>query len=337
MIDADVYRSPRKRGKFEGEDTGFSQSTALAQTTCTNITLLQPELSLCNLECNETIGPSSDNAAVPSNKEFCPPFDVEYLSHRDQQMSINPSYINLHPELTKEMRPILFDWMMEIAAEMHLTRQTFHLATSYVDLYLSKSSNTARGKLQSLGTVALWIAAKFEEIYPPKVTHFAKFTEYSVTSFKEAERKLLTALDWELAIPTVSLWTNIFIGQWDEFMKAKVTHLPTFKEQSKESYMRYRGLMQILDAAMLDTAILSYTRKQVALAGMYVILSDSAISSDPNEAKALKACFEQCFGIRLEDYEATVQYMSTYMKMPFTYKRPKVPAGRSEVVLLESS
>ena len=30
------------------------------------------------------------------------------------------------------------DWMMEVCDEFHLTRETFHLAVTYTDLYLSR-------------------------------------------------------------------------------------------------------------------------------------------------------------------------------------------------------
>jgi hypothetical protein len=33
---------------------------------------------------------------------------------------------------------MLVDWMMEVCDEFALTRETFHLAVNYVDLYLSK-------------------------------------------------------------------------------------------------------------------------------------------------------------------------------------------------------
>jgi hypothetical protein len=36
------------------------------------------------------------------------------------------------------MRLLLFDWMMEVCDEFALTRETYHLASTYTDLFLTK-------------------------------------------------------------------------------------------------------------------------------------------------------------------------------------------------------
>jgi len=60
------------------------------------------------------------------------------------------------------MRAILIDWMMEVCCEFHLRRETFHLAVTYVDQYLSKSEPITKGKLQLVGLTAMVLATKVE-------------------------------------------------------------------------------------------------------------------------------------------------------------------------------
>ena len=58
-----------------------------------------------------------------------------------------------------------------------LHRETFYLAAYYLDRFLACQHNVAKEKLQLIGVTALFIAAKVEEIYPPKLTDFAYVTD----------------------------------------------------------------------------------------------------------------------------------------------------------------
>lgn len=79
---------------------------------------------------------------------------------------INPHYIqNSQPNITAMMRAILLDWVMEVAAEFGLKRETYSLASSYVDRYLSKCANVEKSQLQLLGATSLYLAIKAEVIF----------------------------------------------------------------------------------------------------------------------------------------------------------------------------
>ena len=58
-----------------------------------------------------------------------------------------------------------------------LHKETFALAVDYIDRYLSVVTNVPKTQLQLLGISSLFIAAKLEEIYPPKLTEFAYVTD----------------------------------------------------------------------------------------------------------------------------------------------------------------
>lgn len=61
-------------------------------------------------------------------------------------------------DITHSMRSILIDWMVEVAEEYKLERETLCLAVTYVDRFLSLMA-VARGKLQLVGAAAMFIAA----------------------------------------------------------------------------------------------------------------------------------------------------------------------------------
>lgn len=85
----------------------------------------------------------------------------------------------------------------------HLRPETLFLTGSIIDRYLSLRP-VARKKLQLLGVVAMLIAAKFEEIDPPKVHEIAYITDhtYSKREILNMEAIVLVALDFQIAVPT---------------------------------------------------------------------------------------------------------------------------------------
>lgn len=62
------------------------------------------------------------------------------------------------PDVTYAMRTILVDWLVEVTQEYHLHSETLHIAIYIIDRFLSLMS-VVRGKLQLLGTAAMFIAS----------------------------------------------------------------------------------------------------------------------------------------------------------------------------------
>jgi cyclin-A len=62
------------------------------------------------------------------------------------------------PDINDSMRSILVDWLVEVSEEYRLQNETLSLAVHYIDRFLSYMS-VVRGKLQLVGTSAMFIAA----------------------------------------------------------------------------------------------------------------------------------------------------------------------------------
>lgn len=77
--------------------------------------------------------------------------------------------------------------------ELQMKRDTLYAAINFVDRYLSLTTNIGKSKLQLIGVVSLFIAAKIEEIYPPLITDFAKSADdgYSLTEIVELELEMI--------------------------------------------------------------------------------------------------------------------------------------------------
>lgn len=62
------------------------------------------------------------------------------------------------PDITGSMRCILVDWLVEVAEEYKLHRETLFLSVNYIDRFLSQMS-VLRGKLQLVGAASMFLAA----------------------------------------------------------------------------------------------------------------------------------------------------------------------------------
>lgn len=98
------------------------------------------------------------------------------------------------------MRTILVDWLVEVADEYKLHDETLFLCVQFVDRFLS-TVNVTRSKLQllglferqfitsstmnrirSLGTTCMYLASKYEEMYPPALDEFSFITDNTYES-----------------------------------------------------------------------------------------------------------------------------------------------------------
>merc|ERR1739838_59540 len=135
----------------------------------------------------------------------------EYLREAEQCHRPRVSYMTKQTDITASMRWILVDWLVEVAEEYSLHSETLYLAVSYIDRFLSHMS-VKRDKLQLVGTTAMFIAAKYEEIYPPDVGQFAYITDntYKVTQILRMEHLILKVLSFDMAVPSAHMFCNKF-------------------------------------------------------------------------------------------------------------------------------
>ncbi|EJT45753.1 g2/mitotic-specific cyclin cdc13 [Trichosporon asahii var. asahii CBS 2479] len=124
-----------------------------------------------------------------------------YMMELETTMA-DPDYMDRQDELQWKMRCILNDWIIEVHSKFRLLPETLLIATNLIDRFLSKRS-VSLVKFQLVGLTALFVAAKYEEVICPSVTHFLHMTDggYDVGEILRAERYLLTTLGFDLSFP----------------------------------------------------------------------------------------------------------------------------------------
>ncbi len=68
------------------------------------------------------------------------------------------------------MRNMLVDWLVEVHQQFNLLQETLYLTVATIDRYLQvKASIVTTKQLQLVGVTAMFIACKYEEMYPPEI------------------------------------------------------------------------------------------------------------------------------------------------------------------------
>ncbi|KAI5624857.1 cyclin-A2 isoform X1 [Silurus asotus] len=171
---------------------------------------------------------------------------------REMEIKCRPKagYMKKQPDITNSMRAILVDWLVEVGEEYKLQNETLFLAVNYIDRFLS-SMSVLRGKLQLVGTAAMLLASKFEEIYPPEVAEFVYITDdtYTKKQVLKMEHLVLKVLSFDLAAPTIVQFLNQY------FRRQKVCN-------KVESLSLFLGELSLVDA----DPFLKYLPSQIAAA-----------------------------------------------------------------------
>jgi hypothetical protein len=159
-----------------------------------------------------------------------------YYKSREAQFRV-PDYISrMQPEVTKMMRAILVDWLVEVQESFELNHETLYTAVKILDIYMSQMV-VNKEDLQLVGATACLIACKIDERVPPCLDDFVYVCDdaYSRTQIKDYERKVLGTVGFDVGYPL----SYRFVRRYGRVCKASMDVL---------TYARY----------ILETALLEY-------------------------------------------------------------------------------
>ncbi|KAH8322860.1 hypothetical protein KR059_009180 [Drosophila kikkawai] len=166
-----------------------------------------------------------------------------------------PHYMRRQNDINHNMRSILIDWLVEVSEEYKLDTETLYLSVSYLDRFLSLMM-VMRTKLQLVGTAALYIASKYEEIYPPEVGEFVFLTDDSYTKKQvlRMEQVILKILSFDLCTPTAYVFINTYAVLCDmpDKLKFLTLYISELSLMDGDTFMAY--LPSVMSSASLALA-----------------------------------------------------------------------------------
>ncbi|CAL1539992.1 unnamed protein product [Lymnaea stagnalis] len=182
-----------------------------------------------------------------------------YLKAVEPSSRPSRDYMNRQTDVSTSMRNILVDWLVEVGEEYKLQRETLFLAISYIDRFLGLVG-VHRPKLQLVGAASMFIAAKYEEIYPPDVAEFVYITDdtYTRSQVLKMESVILKLLNFKVAVPTINWFCERFLDMIKGSDKAK--YLAYFLTELSlievEEFLDFRPSMIAASAVVLSRSTL---------------------------------------------------------------------------------
>lgn len=127
----------------------------------------------------------------------------ETMRENERRTLPRAEYMNKQRDINDKMRRLLVVWMVEVVQWFDMHDETLFLAVNYVDRFLSARA-VNRSSLQLLGTAALMLASKYEEISPPSSAEFASMIHETTRcrTVNIMETKLAVALHFEICAST---------------------------------------------------------------------------------------------------------------------------------------
>ncbi|XP_026526260.1 G2/mitotic-specific cyclin-B1 [Notechis scutatus] len=124
-----------------------------------------------------------------------------YLKVLEGQQSVRANYL-AGQEITGSMRAILIDWLVQVQMKFKLLQETMYMTVAIIDRFL-QNNKVAKKMLQLVGVTAMFIASKYEEMFPPEIGDFAYVTDHTYTNLqiRQMEMKILRSLDFNLGRP----------------------------------------------------------------------------------------------------------------------------------------
>lgn len=238
-------------------------------------------------------GPSRCETPFPALKWANPQEMWDLICKKERGMykrKTGAEILQRHSAVQPRMRAILLDWLIEVCEVYRLHRETFYLAVDYIDRYLSSTSDLPKTRLQLIGVTCLFIAAKIEEIYPPKVADFAYVTDGACAEEEILKMELcvLKSLNWGLSPMTPNSWVKLFmqVSNCDQGPRASENFVvPQF------SGLPFARCMQLLDLAILDLSSLDFAYSVMAASAVAILQSmDLATAASGYSEAELAGC-----------------------------------------------
>lgn len=164
-----------------------------------------------------------------------------------------PTYMDMQTDIRPDMRRVLIDWLVEVHTMFNLKPETLFLGINILDRFLSVKV-VQRSRLQLVGSAAMFVASKYEEMYAPEVEDFVYVSDkaFNREDVLHCESVVCNRLGFVFSVPTPFHFAQRF---------AKVAAL----NERNEHFMYY-----LMELALLEYSFLKYTPSMIAASAVYL-------------------------------------------------------------------
>jgi cyclin B len=204
-------------------------------------------------------------------------FIFEYYRERESHFVID-DYITRQPNLNRQMRLLLVDWMVEVQQQLEFSHEVLYLSVKLLDLYLN-ARKIEKEKLQLLGGAAMFIACKFEERMPPIIDDFIYVSDsaYDRTELSKMEIDVLKTVQFDVGCPL----SYTFLRRYSKCIKADMKFL-TLARYILELSLQDYGFAHVQDSLKACAALYLAIK-------MVVVYENRLKQSGANETPAISS------------------------------------------------
>jgi hypothetical protein len=172
-------------------------------------------------------------------------------------ININPNYFEFQKEINRSMRSILIDWLIDVHNKLNFKEETLYITIYIIDSFLSKKK-IERKRFQLLGTTALLIATKLNEIYCRRIIDYVLITDnaYTKDDIKRMEEEIVKTLNFNFLVPSPLSFFQII---------CKILEI------SEDKYLYNLGEF-LLQSFLIDFRSLYYSYSIIACSICYIIM-----------------------------------------------------------------
>ena len=118
-------------------------------------------------------------------------------SDKENYLYIKPKFNN-HLDITDIHRTILVDWLINVHLYFKLTDECLYLSIKLIDIFLARTINFTKNKLQLLGICSLQISSKYIEQIHPSINNLSDLCDkcYKKNEIIQFEKYLLQVNDY---------------------------------------------------------------------------------------------------------------------------------------------
>ncbi|CAH0557665.1 unnamed protein product [Brassicogethes aeneus] len=312
--DSTYFSAKRSRSK-SGADPECKSTAGTPATPGNNVSLVAREIEAkLNLGHHEV----PDNVEDYDKEYWNDIFQVShyamdifnYYKEREAHFSV-PDYMDRQICLTRNMRALLVDWMVEIQESFELNHETLYLGVKLVDSYLSKMT-VGKDTLQLVGAASMFIASKYDERMPPMIDDFLYICDgaYARRELIRMEINILKVCGFDLGIPI----SYRFLRRYARVTKVTMPVL---------TLARY-----ILELSLMDYETVTVRDSLLASASLFLALRMKNIGG-------WSAALEFYTGYKYEDIRSTVQLLNSGLNKPISKKTMTVRNKYSHKIFFE--
>ncbi|CAG9772813.1 unnamed protein product [Ceutorhynchus assimilis] len=151
---------------------------------------------------------------------------MAHLRSLEDQFPIAEKFLE-HSKVSPKMRTIVVNWLVDVHKNFSMGLETLYLSISILDRYLQVNQAVDRNILQLVGTSALLLAGKYEEVYIPDLTDFVyicddAFTKKQILQMEmDICKKLGFRMGWPIATYFLRRYSKVANARHDHHNLAK--------------------------------------------------------------------------------------------------------------------